>query len=72
MIVSLNIKSDFAPITKYKSFSIRPVLGTIVELNGEFGCMVSLHPGQSVGALEHWRNKVYTLTLLNYTPYKLD
>ncbi len=32
-IVSLNINSDGAPITKYKSFSIWPVFGTIVELN---------------------------------------
>ena len=33
LIVSLNINSDGAPLTKYKSFSIWPVIGTIVELN---------------------------------------
>jgi len=32
-IASININSDGAPLTKYKSFSIWPVIGTITELN---------------------------------------
>ena len=32
-IISLNLNSDGAPLTNYKSFSIWPVIGTIIELN---------------------------------------